>query len=434
MRKNKNKNRNKSINKNINKKNTNKFIKKTTSIDDPIRTLKRLARLEPFLFQHKGIVIKVNFGVVRIYGCSKSRIGDCVLLLPANFRGLIVNLEDNNYITVLLLDRQESKVREKDIALLTIEPLKVLLGYNLLGRIINALGQPVDGKGNIQIIEKRFLETRAPSIIARQKVNEPLFTGIKSVDTLIPIGRGQRELILGDRQTGKTAIVIDTMMNQNYNNNLICIYVSIGQRLSSIYQLATLLTKTDSLSHCILVCATAADPATLQYLAPYSATTIAEFFRDKVRKDVLVIYDDLSKHANAYRQISLLLRRPPGREAYPGDVFYLHSRLLERSGKLIKANSITSFPIVETQLGDVSSYIPTNVISITDGQIYLDAGLFNKNIKPAISAGLSVSRVGSLAQISHMKKLAGSLKLQLAQYREIENFSKFAEVIRWNYF
>jgi proton translocating ATP synthase F1 alpha subunit len=383
----------------------------------------------------KGYVISVIDGVAIISGLYKVKAGEMLEFFKVGSQeilltGMALNLNRNTVGAVLFGD--ERKIKPGVVVLGKGVVLSVLVGQNLLGRVVDALGNTIDGNGTILNTIAKQVDVKAPGIVYRSTVNEPMITGIKAVDSLVPIGRGQRELIIGDRQTGKTTITIDTILNQKSENArsikkaLYCIYVAIGQKRSSISQLVSLLKKEDALSYSVIVAATASEAAPLQYLAPYVGCTIGEFFRD-TSKHALVIYDDLSKQAIAYRQMSLLLRRPPGREAYPGDVFYLHSRLLERAAKLSKSKgfgSLTALPIVETQLGDVSAYIPTNVISITDGQIFLEAYLFYNGIKPAVNVGLSVSRVGSLAQYLAMKKIAGSLKLELAQYREISGFAQ----------
>ena len=384
-----------------------------------------------------GIVLSTSDGIATISGLKNVGIGELVKFKIKDFsiKGLILNLKDST-ITAAILG-ENSLIKEGCIVEETKTLLNIEVGVSLLGRVLNALGEPIDGLG---IIEKptfkKKVEATAPGIIYRQRVAEPLQTGLKVIDSLVPIGRGQRELIIGDRQTGKTSVALDAILNQKKINNLtkdpvFCIYVSIGQKRSSVKQFVDILRQQDALKYSIIVASTASEPAVLQYLAPYVGCTIGEFFRD-LGYASLVIYDDLSKHAVAYRQMSLILRRPPGREAFPGDIFYLHSRLLERAAKLSDdklAGSLTALPIVETQAGDVSAYIPTNVISITDGQIFLDTNLFYKGIRPAVNVGLSVSRVGSAAQIKAMKKISGSLKLTLAQYREIIEFSKFGSDI-----
>jgi len=377
-----------------------------------------------------GIVQSVIDGVVTILGLTNIKAGE-LLIVSGNIEAMALNLNYNNVSAVLFGD--ETLVKPGDIAEGTGNIVSVSTGMNLLGRVVNSLGEPIDGGFKLDKTNLKQVEIKAPGIITRKSVNEPMITGIKAIDSLVPIGRGQRELIIGDRQTGKTSICIDTILNQKYENakdiknSLFCIYTAIGQKRSSISKLVSLLQKTNSLSYSIIVASTASEPAPLQFLAPYTGCVIGEYFRDN-NKHALIIYDDLSKQAVAYRQMSLLLRRPPGREAYPGDIFYLHSRLLERAAKLNEnfgSGSLTALPIVETQAGDVSAYIPTNVISITDGQIFLETNLFYNGIRPAVNVGLSVSRVGSAAQILAIKKIAGSLKLELAQYREILGFAQF---------
>ncbi|MDA1000997.1 MAG: F0F1 ATP synthase subunit alpha [bacterium] len=370
-----------------------------------------------------GSVISVGDGIARIYGLEKCMAGE-LLEFPNGLFGMALNLETDNVGSVLMGDDQQ--VKEGDEVRRTGRIVQVPVGKALLGRVVNALGQPIDGKGPIDTQETRNIDVVAPGVIDRQPVKEPLQTGIKAIDGMIPIGRGQRELIIGDRQTGKTAIAVDTIINQK-NTDVHCIYVCIGQKRSTLAQVVSTLEEMGALEYSIIVAATASDPAPLQYIAPYSGCAMGEYFRDN-GMHALVVYDDLSKQAVAYRQLSLMLRRPPGREAYPGDVFYLHSRLLERAAKLNDAKgggSLTALPIIETQAGDVSAYIPTNVISITDGQIYLEASLFYSGIRPAINVGLSVSRVGGAAQNKAMKKVAGTLRLDLAQYREMAAFAQF---------
>lgn len=371
-----------------------------------------------------GTVFQVGDGIARIYGLEKAMAGE-LLEFSDGTVGIALNLEAKNVGAVLM--GQGLEVQEGSSVRATGKIAQIPVGEGFLGRIVNSLAQPIDGKGEIQTIETRLLESNAPGIIARRSVYEPLQTGLIAIDSMIPIGRGQRELIIGDRQTGKTAIAVDTILNQK-NKDVICVYVAIGQKASSVAQVVTSLQEREALSYTVIVAATADSPATLQYLAPYTGASLAEYFMYK-GQHTLVIYDDLSKQAQAYREMSLLLRRPPGREAYPGDVFYLHSRLLERSAKLnddLGGGSMTALPIVETQEGDVSAYIPTNVISITDGQIFLSADIFNAGIRPAINVGISVSRVGSAAQPKAMKQVAGKLKLELAQFAELEAFSQFA--------
>ena len=371
-----------------------------------------------------GTVLQVGDGIARVYGLSGCMEGE-LLEFDSGVHGMALNLEEDNVGVVILgADRE---IKEGDIVKPTGEVVEVPVGETLIGRVVDALGQPIDGKGPIVTREKRPIEYGAPGVLMRKSVNEPLQTGIKAIDAMMPIGKGQRELIIGDRQTGKTAIAIDTILNQK-GKDVICIYVAIGQKKSTIAQLVQTLEEREAMKYTIVVSATASDVASLQYIAPYAGCAMAEHFMYQ-GKDVLIVYDDLSKHAVAYRTMSLLLKRPPGREAYPGDVFYLHSRLLERSAKLsddLGGGSITALPIIETQAGDVSAYIPTNVISITDGQIFLETDLFNQGTRPAINVGISVSRVGGNAQIKAMKKVAGTLKIDQAQYRELEAFSKFS--------
>jgi F-type H+-transporting ATPase subunit alpha len=370
-----------------------------------------------------GTIISLGDGIARVHGLDKVMAGE-LIEFPHNVAGLAMNLEEDQVGAVLLGDYTELK--EGDQVKRTGRIMSVPVGDAMIGRVVNALGQPIDDKGPINTSEYLPVERLAPGVIARQSVREPMATGIKAIDTMIPIGRGQRELIIGDRQTGKTAIALDTIIN-SAKNNLICIYCAIGQKRSSVAQVVQTLEENGALAYTIIVAATASEPAPMQYLAPFAATAIGEYFRDN-GKHALVIYDDLSKHAASYREISLLLRRPPGREAYPGDVFYLHSRLLERSSKLSDENgggSLTALPIIETQAGDVSAYIPTNVISITDGQIFLETDLFNSGVRPAVNVGLSVSRVGFSAAIKATKQVGATLKLDLAQYRELAAFSQF---------
>lgn len=383
--------------------------------------------LHPRYWTNHGYVYSLGDGIIVVYGLYNVTAGEMVLFSRANIIGMALNLT-TDYVGVLPFD-DEQYITEGDVVNRLNKLMSVPVGTALLGRVVNPLGIPIDGKGDLdasKTIDYRFVEVKAPGVITRSKVNEPLYTGYKMVDSLVPIGRGQRELVLGDRQTGKTSLCIDTMINQKHTD-VISVYVAIGLKRSSVVQMMKTLEKFNCLYKTIIVATTSAEPASLQFLAPYSGTSMAEFFRDSGQAAV-IFYDDLSKHATAYRQMSLLLRRPPGREAFPGDVFYLHSRLLERSCKYSKkylGGSLTALPVIETQVGDVSAYIPTNVISITDGQIYLDAGLFYQGIKPAVNVGLSVSRVGSTAQIKAMKSLAGTLKLELAQYREVADFVKF---------
>ena len=370
-----------------------------------------------------GTVIQVGDGIARIHGLEKCMAGE-LLEFPGGVYGMALNLEEDNVGCVLL--GTDEKIKEGDIVKRTQRIVEVPVGDALLGRVVNALGQPIDGKGPIQTDKFREVEKVAPGIIKRKSVHEPLQTGIKSIDSMIPIGRGQRELIIGDRQTGKTAIAIDTIINQK-ETGVICIYVAIGQKKSTVAQIQDTLVKFGAMDYTIIVSATASELAPLQYIAPYAGCAMGEEYMEN-GKHVLIIYDDLSKHAVAYRAMSLLLRRPPGREAYPGDVFYLHSRLLERAAKLNDENgggSLTALPMIETQAGDVSAYIPTNVISITDGQIFLESELFHSGIRPAVNPGISVSRVGGSAQIKAMKKVAGKLRLELAQYRELAAFAQF---------
>ena len=370
-----------------------------------------------------GSVISVGDGIARIHGLEKAMYGE-MLEFPHNVTGLALNLEEDQVGSVLL--GEYSEIKEGDIVKRTARIMSVPVGDAILGRVVNPLGEPLDGKGPIVTDTFNPIERLAPGVIDRQPVHEPLQTGIKAIDGMIPIGRGQRELIIGDRQTGKTAIILDTILNQK-GGDMICIYVAIGQKRSTVAQVVKTLEDAGAMDYTIVVSATASDPATMQYIAPYSACAMGEFFRDNGRHAV-TFYDDLSKHAASYREISLLLRRPPGREAYPGDVFYLHSRLLERASKLSDKNgagSLTSLPVIETQAGDVSAYIPTNVISITDGQIYLETDMFHSGFRPAVNAGLSVSRVGGNAQTKAMKQVAGKLRLELAQYRELAAFAQF---------
>ncbi len=375
-----------------------------------------------------GEVLEIGDGVARVSGLENVMSSELVEL-PNDVFGMALNLEEDSVGLVLFGESQ--KVKEGDIAKRTKRVVEVPAGEGMLGRVVNPLGQPIDGKGAIETHESRPIERKALSVLQRQPVKEPLQTGLKSIDSMIPIGRGQRELIVGDRQTGKTAIAIDTIINQKSTHGgdspVYCIYVAIVQKASTVAQVVAELEETGAMDYTIVVAANASDPAPMQFIAPYSGCTMGEFFRDDGRHS-LVIYDDLSKHAQAYRQMSLLLRRPPGREAYPGDVFYLHSRLLERASKLsddLGGGSLTALPVIETQEGDVAGYIPTNVISITDGQIYLETNLFNAGVRPAIDVGISVSRVGGNAQIKAMKKIASMLRLDLAQFRELEAFAKF---------
>ena len=370
-----------------------------------------------------GSVVSVADGIARIYGLEKAMMSETVIF-DNGAKGIVLNLEEDNVGVAIFGDYEH--IFEGMIVRRTGEVNRVPIGPELVGRVVNALGQPIDGLGPIETKLSGVVEVKAPGIMARKSVHEPLQTGIKSIDAMIPIGRGQRELIIGDRQTGKTAIAVDTILNQK-GNGVVCIYVAIGQKYSTVAQVVERLRKSGALEYTIVVVAGAAESASLQFLAPYSGCTMGEYFRDRGQHAV-IFYDDLTKHAQAYRELSLLLRRPPGREAYPGDVFYVHSRLLERACKVndeLGAGSLTAFPIIETQAGDVSAYVPTNVISITDGQIYLEADLFNSGLRPAVNAGLSVSRVGGSAQIGAMKQVAGSLRLELAQYRELAAFSQF---------
>lgn len=370
-----------------------------------------------------GTVIQVGDGIARVYGLENCMAGELLEFADGTY-GMALNLEADNVGAVILGSDRE--IREGDIVKPTGTVVEVPVGENMLGRVVNALGQPIDGKGPIHTTETRPIESPAPGVLQRKSVHQPLQTGIKAIDSMIPIGKGQRELIIGDRQTGKTAIAVDTILNQK-GEDVICIYVAIGQKASTVAQLVQTLEDKGAMEYSIVVSATASDVSPLQYIAPYAGCAIAEHFMYQ-GKDVLIIYDDLSKHAVAYRAMSLLLRRPPGREAYPGDVFYLHSRLLERAAKLsdeLGGGSITALPIIETQAGDVSAYIPTNVISITDGQIFLETELFFTGQRPAVNAGISVSRVGGNAQIKAMKKVASSVKLELAQFRELASFSQF---------
>jgi F-type H+-transporting ATPase subunit alpha len=380
-----------------------------------------------------GRVLSVGDGIARVHGLDNVQAGEMVEF-PGGIRGMALNLEVDNVGIVIFGSDQD--IKEGDTVKRTKSIVDVPAGDALLGRVVDGLGNPIDGKGPIKTTERRVADVKAPGIIPRKSVHEPMATGLKAIDAMIPVGRGQRELIIGDRQTGKTAVALDTILNQKAYNEaagddeskkLYCVYVAVGQKRSTVAQLVKKLEETGAMAYTIVVAATASDPAPMQFLAPYSATAMAEFFRDNGRH-ALIIYDDLSKQAVAYRQMSLLLRRPPGREAYPGDVFYLHSRLLERSAKLNEdfgAGSLTALPIIETQAGDVSAYIPTNVISITDGQIFLETELFYQGVRPAVNTGLSVSRVGSSAQTSAMKSVAGKVKLELAQYREMAAFAQF---------
>ena len=379
-----------------------------------------------------GQVLSVGDGIARVYGLDNCQAGELVEF-PGGIVGMALNLETDNVGVVIFGD--DRTIKEGDTVKRTGSIVDVPIGPGLLGRVVDGLGNPIDGKGPIDSTERSRVDVKAPGIIPRKSVTEPMQTGLKAIDSLIPIGRGQRELIIGDRQTGKTAVAIDAILNQKTANagddeskKLYCIYVAIGQKRSTVAQIVKTLEDNGAMEYSVVVAATASDPAPMQYLAPYTGCTIGEWFRDN-GKHALIVYDDLSKQAVAYRQMSLLLRRPPGREAYPGDVFYLHSRLLERAAKMndeLGGGSLTALPIIETQAGDVSAYIPTNVISITDGQIFLETDLFYSGIRPAVNVGLSVSRVGSAAQIKAMKQVAGSIKLELAQYREMAAFAQFA--------
>ena len=370
-----------------------------------------------------GTVMSVGDGIARVHGCQRAMAGE-MLEFPHGVFGIALNLEEDSVGTVLLGDF--TAIKEGDAVKRTGRIISVPVGEEMLGRVVNALGQPIDGKGPILTKTLSPIERIAPGVVDRQPVREPMQTGLKSIDGMVPIGRGQRELIIGDRQTGKTAVALDAILNQK-DTGVICIYNAIGQKKSTVAQVVRTLEEADAMRYTIVVAATASDPAPMLYISPYSATAMGEYFRDSGRH-ALLIYDDLSKHAQSYREISLLLRRPPGREAYPGDVFYLHSRLLERAAKLndqLGGGSLTSLPIIETQAGDLSAYIPTNVISITDGQIFLEADLFNQGVRPAINVGNSVSRVGGSAQIKAMRQVAGTLRLDLAQYRELSAFAQF---------
>ncbi len=379
-----------------------------------------------------GQVLSIGDGVARIHGLDKVQAGEMVEF-PGGVKGMALNLETDNVGVVIF--GSDRTIKEGDVVKRTGAIVEVPVGRGLLGRVVDGLGNPIDGKGPLTDVARQRVEVKAPGIIPRKSVHEPMQTGLKAIDALVPVGRGQRELIIGDRQTGKTAIALDTFINQKGINKgddeskkLYCIYVAVGQKRSTVAQIVKTLEENGAMEYSIVVAATASEPAPLQFLAPYTGAAMGEFFRDN-GMHALIVYDDLSKQAVAYRQMSLLLRRPPGREAYPGDVFYLHSRLLERAAKLNDANgngSLTALPVIETQAGDVSAYIPTNVISITDGQIFLETGLFYRGIRPAINVGLSVSRVGSAAQIKAMKQVAGTIKLELAQYREMAAFAQFA--------
>ena len=379
-----------------------------------------------------GQVLSVGDGVARVYGLDNVQAGEMVEF-PGGLMGMALNLETDNVGVVIFGDDRD--IKEGDTVKRTGDIVDVPVGKGLLGRVVDALGNPIDGNGDLEDTERSLIEVKAPGIIPRQSVHEPVQTGLKALDALVPVGRGQRELIIGDRQTGKTAVIVDTILNQKKSHEtgddsekLYCIYVAVGQKRSTVAQVVKTLRDHGALDYTIVVAATASDPAPLQFLAPYAGCAMGEYFRDNGMHAV-IFYDDLSKQATAYRQMSLLLRRPPGREAYPGDVFYLHSRLLERAAKMntdMGSGSLTALPVIETQANDVSAYIPTNVISITDGQIFLETDLFYKGVRPAINVGLSVSRVGSAAQTKAMKSVAGSIKLELAQYREMEAFSQFA--------
>jgi F-type H+-transporting ATPase subunit alpha len=371
-----------------------------------------------------GKIVTFGDGIAQVYGLANVMAGEMVEFEDGT-QGLAMNLEESS-VGIVVLGKGENLREGMSVKRLG-KLLRVPVGDALLGRVVNSLGEPIDGKGPIEATETRFVEEKAPGIMARKSVHEPMATGIKSIDALVPIGRGQRELIIGDRQTGKTTVALDTIINQK-GNGVVCIYVAIGQKQSTVAQVIRRLEEHGAMEYTIIVSATAAESAALQFLAPYAGVTMGEYFRDNARH-ALIVYDDLSKHAVAYREMSLILRRPPGREAYPGDVFYLHSRLLERAAKLndeMGAGSMTALPIIETQAGDVAAYIPTNVISITDGQIFLETDLFNSGIRPAINVGLSVSRVGGAAQIKATKQVAGTLRLDLAQYRELQAFAQFA--------
>jgi F-type H+-transporting ATPase subunit alpha len=385
------------------------------------------AKINDFKFEidveETGKVVQVGDGIARVYGMNNIMAGE-MIQFPGNVIGMALNLEEDNVGCIIFGETR--KIKEGDIVKRTKKILQVPVGDALLGRVVNAMGQPIDGKGEIKAEKKMPVERKALGVIKRQPVKEPLQTGLKSIDSMIPIGRGQRELIIGDRQTGKTAIAIDTIINQK-ETDVICIYVAIGQKKSSVAKIVKVLEEHGAMEYSIIVTASASEPASLLYIAPYTGVTMGEYFRDDGRH-ALIIYDDLSKHAISYRELSLLLRRPPGREAYPGDVFYLHSRLLERASKLsddLGGGSLTALPIIETQADDITAYIPTNVISITDGQMYLGSRLFYSGVRPAINAGLSVSRVGGSAQIKAMKRVTGQLRIDLAQYTELEAFAKF---------
>jgi F-type H+-transporting ATPase subunit alpha len=377
----------------------------------------------PLMVADVGTVIEVGDGIARIHGLAAAKYNE-LLQFPGDVNGIVLNLEEDSVAAVILGD--DSDIREGDEVRCTDRISEIPVGGALIGRVVDPLGRPVDGKGSIKAKKSRPLEKVAPNVVMRKSVNTPMQTGIKAIDAMFPIGRGQRELIIGDRSTGKTAIGLDTIINQK-GGDLICIYVAIGQKVSKVAQTVATLEEYGAMEHTVVVAANSADPVAMQYLAPYAGCAIGEEFMEQ-GKDALIVYDDLTKHAWAYRQLSLLLRRPPGREAYPGDVFYLHSRLLERSARLsdeFGGGSLTALPVIETQAGDVSAYIPTNVISITDGQIYVETDLFNAGIRPAVNVGLSVSRVGSSAQTKAMKQVAGRLKLEMAQYRELAAFAQF---------
>ena len=367
-----------------------------------------------------GTILSVGDGIARVHGLDGAMMGE-LILFPGDVYGMVLNLEEDNVGCVLLGD--DTNIVEGDTVKCTGKIMSVPVGEGVIGRVVNALGEPIDGKGNIIAEEYRRADVKASGVIERKKVSVPLQTGYKAIDSLIPIGRGQRELIIGDRQTGKTALAVDTILNQK-DEDVICVYVAIGQKASTVAQIVGTLEEYGAMDYTTVVCATASEMAPLQYLSPYSGCAIAEYFMEK-GKDVLIVYDDLSKHAVAYRSMTLLLRRPPGREAYPGAVFYLHSRLLERAARLEKGGSITALPIIETQAGDISAYIPTNVISITDGQIFLESELFHAGVRPAVNPGISVSRVGGDAQITTMKKVGGPLRIEYAQYRELASFAQF---------
>ena len=397
----------------------------TSILEQELQKFERKAEVE-----HVGTVLQVGDGIARVYGLPDCQMGE-LLEFPEGIMGLALNLEEDSIGAVIIGD--DTKIREGDPVKETGRIIEIPVGKALLGRVVNALGQPIDGKGPIASTEFRRLETVAPGVVDRQPVKEPLQTGIKAVDAMIPIGRGQRELVIGDRQTGKTAVCVDTIINQRRTHEpggspVYCIYVAVGQKMANVARVVDTLRENGALEYSVIVVASASDSNAMQYLAPFAGASIGEYFRDN-GMHALAVYDDLSKHAQAYRALSLLLRRPPGREAYPGDVFYLHSRLLERAAKLSDekgGGSLTALPVIETQAGDVSAYIPTNVISITDGQIYLEPDLFFAGVRPAINVGISVSRVGGNAQIKAMKSVAGRLKLEMAQYRDVAAFAQFA--------